>query len=134
MKKALLGSMAVNDLAESSFAGVTSVLQKYGRIGLAHAAGVSDLAKNDFLSRDEGVTDGHKGMFRRLPEELQLTAVMCAMKFAPATRNSNSTNLERQHQAKREKQELKEKAGFANASDKYIECLIHHKLWGSERC
>ena len=134
VKKALLGSMAVNDLAESSFAGVTSVLQKYGRIGLAHAAGVSDLARNDFLSRDEGATDGRKGMFHRLPEELQLTAVMCAIKFAPSTRNSNSTDLERQHQAKREKQELKKKAGFANASDEYIECLIHHTLWSSERC
>jgi len=86
------------------------------------------LVRNGFLARDRDATDGNKGMLHRLPEELQLTAVMCAMKFAPVTRKSNSTDLGRQPQAKREKEVPKKKEGFANASDGYIECLIHHKL------
>ena len=66
---------------------------------------------------------------------MQLTAVMSAMKVSPVTRKLNSTDLERQHQAKWEKQqELKKKEGFANASDEYIECLVHHKLGESKRC
>ncbi|KAL7523561.1 hypothetical protein ACHAXR_000896, partial [Thalassiosira sp. AJA248-18] len=38
LKAALLGMVAVNDLAESSFAGVTAQVQVYGRIGMANAA------------------------------------------------------------------------------------------------
>jgi hypothetical protein len=50
VKEALKGMMAVNDLAESSFAGVTAQVQVYGRIGMSNAAGVSDLNRNGFLS------------------------------------------------------------------------------------
>ncbi len=52
VKTALLGSFTVNDLAESSFVGVTSMLQCYGRIGLNNAAAVTDIARNGFLSCD----------------------------------------------------------------------------------
>ena len=87
--------MAVRNLAESSFAGVTAMLQVYGRIVVAHAAGVSNLARNKFLSQDgDGTTAGNQGMFYRLPEELLLTAVMCAMQFAPNTRHAKSIDLE----------------------------------------
>jgi len=75
------------------------MLQVFGRIGLAHAAGVSDLARNDPPLRDGDATDGNKGMFHRLPEKVQLTAVMHNIKFAPVTRKSNSTDLEHQHHA-----------------------------------
>ena len=105
----------------------------YGSIGLAHAAGVSDLARNKFLKMEMAQQLETKGMFHGLPEELQLTAVMCAMQFAPDTRHAKSIYLESQHQAKHTKQELKKKEGVANASDEYIECLIHHKLGESER-
>ncbi len=43
--------VAVNDLAESSFAGVTAQVQVFGRIGMANAAAVSDMARNGFLHR-----------------------------------------------------------------------------------
>ena len=48
VKKSMLGVMASNDLAESSFAGVTAQVQCYGRIGMCNAAAVSDAARNNF--------------------------------------------------------------------------------------
>ena len=51
VKEAMCGMMAVNDLAESSFAGVTAQVQCYGRIGMHAAAAVSGMSRNGFLSR-----------------------------------------------------------------------------------
>ena len=50
-KRAMLGQWASNDLAESSFAGVTAQIQCYGRIGMSNAATVSDVARNEFMNR-----------------------------------------------------------------------------------
>ena len=52
-KEAMLGMMAVNNLAESLFAGVTWQVLCFGRVDVANAAAVSDLGRNKFLSRDE---------------------------------------------------------------------------------
>jgi len=134
-KKALLGALAVNDLAESSFAGLTAQLQFFGRLGLASAAAVSDMARNKFLSRAKPeANDGNTGLFHQLPGELQVTALMCAIEFAPDTRESNNAALQAQDAANQARKELRKQEKFANATDEYIECLIHHTLWGSERC
>ena len=42
--------MVTNDLDESSFAGVTSKVQTYGRIGMCNAADISDMSINEYLS------------------------------------------------------------------------------------
>lgn len=47
----MLGMMATNNLAESSFAGVTAMIQTHGRIGLNSAAAFSDTKRNNFLYR-----------------------------------------------------------------------------------
>ena len=51
VKKAMIGKMASNDLAKSSFAGVTAQVQCYGRIGMCAAAAVSDYDRHGFLHR-----------------------------------------------------------------------------------
>jgi hypothetical protein len=91
VKTALMGKMAVNDRAESSFAGATAQIQDYGRIGLANSdsAAISDMGRNGFLNRPLTKTDlkGQKrGMFYSLSQELQLTAVVAVMEYAPTTR------------------------------------------------
>ena len=43
LRTAMLGMVAVNDLAESSFAGVTANVQAFGRVGIHGAAAVSDV-------------------------------------------------------------------------------------------
>jgi hypothetical protein len=82
VKTALMGKMAVNDRAESSFAGITAQIQDYGRIGYANGAAISDMGRNGFLDLPLTKTDlkGQKrGMFYSLSKELQLTAVVAAM-------------------------------------------------------
>ena len=65
--------MAVNDLAESSFAGDTYQLQLFCIIGISSAAGISDMAKNSFLNRpttNKDISDKKTGLFHDFPEEL----------------------------------------------------------------
>ena len=50
-KTKMLGCMAVNDIAESQFGGVTHQLDQYGQIGLHGAAGISDCKRNKFFER-----------------------------------------------------------------------------------
>ena len=47
-KKAMLGKMASNDLAESLFAGITAQVQCCGCIGMCAAAAVSDCDGSEF--------------------------------------------------------------------------------------
>ena len=81
--------MDVNDLAESSFAGVTSQLQVFGRIGMARAADIINMARNGFLDRpntNNEMSDKNTSLFHYFPEELQITDIMCAVQEDPATR------------------------------------------------
>ena len=83
----MLGVVAVNDLAESSFAGVTAQVEVYGRIGMANAAAISDMARNGFLSRpscnqDLESVEGRR-LFHGLREGLKITAVMAAVDMVP---------------------------------------------------
>ena len=45
-RKAMLGKMVTNDLAESSFAGVKSQIQTYGRIGMCNTKDISNISRN----------------------------------------------------------------------------------------
>ena len=83
-----MGKMATNDHAESSFAGVTSQVQYYGRIGMHNAAAASDTARNGFLQRPLTKKEHEsvkRGLFHELPEELRVTLLIMAMEDAPAT-------------------------------------------------
>jgi hypothetical protein len=114
---ALIGKMAVNNRAESSFAGVTAQIQDYGRIGLPNGAAISNMGRNGFLDHPLTKTDlkgQRRGLFYSLSQELQLTAVVAAMEYAPTTRKSNNDAQEKQHEAKRRKKELmKDEVSFA---------------------
>ena len=46
LRKSFFGLMAVNDLAESAFGGLTAQLELFGRIGLTNALAVSDMQGN----------------------------------------------------------------------------------------
>ena len=73
MKKAILGKMVTNDLAENSFAGVTSQVQTYGQIGMCNAADIRKMSRNGYLYRPttkKDLKEGNRGMFHDFPEEL----------------------------------------------------------------
>ena len=105
---------------------------------MANAAAISDMARHCFFDRP--VTSGELesgscvGLFHGLPEELQVTDIMAAIKMAPATRAVNQQALERQRVAKQEKEKLLKEADMETATDQYIECLIYHRMWISKRC
>jgi hypothetical protein len=136
-KKAMLGKMATNDHAESSFAGVTAQVQCYGRIDMFKAAAVSDMDRNDFVSRpttNKEMEADERGLFHALPEELKTTLTLMAMEDAPTTRQSNNASLERQRQMKEKKEELAKEKQNENATDEYIEALVYHSMYSSDAC
>ena len=53
--------MLTNDLAESSFSGVTSQVQTYVRIGMCNSAAISDMSRNVYLSRPTTKKDLKEG-------------------------------------------------------------------------
>ena len=99
--------MATNNLAESSFAGMTAQVQVYGRIGMCNVAAVSDMACNGFMHRpttaDDMKRDSRHGIFHWFAQKLQITAVMVVMKQLPATHDYNNRDLELQCASKRER-------------------------------
>ena len=77
--------MASNDLAESSFAGVTAQVQCYGQIYMCSAAAISDTSRNGFLyfPTTKNQMECHKqGLFHGLTDELHITLIIVAMKDA----------------------------------------------------
>ena len=92
------GPMVINDLAESSFAGVTAQVQTYGCIGMCNAAAVSDMACNDFLTRPTTAKDIANGngpkLFHGMSEELQISLLETFIEDAPAVKLANSNILE----------------------------------------
>ena len=85
----MLGKMASNDLAESSFVGVTAKFQCYGQIDMCSAAAVSDTARNDLLDSPtikKQMEVHQQGFFHGLTDKLQITLVVVAMEDAPENR------------------------------------------------
>ena len=146
MKRAMLGQWASNDLAESSFAGVTAQVQCYGRIGMSNTAAVSDVARNGLLNRDgtkkqinhattstkKKQKDKKLGLYHGLPEELQITLLMMCMEDAPATRKQNNDDLKRSREWREQKYKVAEDKGLEDSEDEFIEFIIYHRMWDSE--
>ena len=78
----MLGKIESNDLAESSFAGVTAQVQCYSRIDMCSVDYVSDTARNGFLDlpTTKKQMEGHQqGLFHVLTYEMPITLVMVAI-------------------------------------------------------
>ena len=109
LKDALVGFMPVNDLSEISFPGVTYQLQAFGQIGMASAAAIIDISRNGFLyqpNTNKEMSDKKTSLFHDLTEELQITAIMCVVQEASATRQSNNDAMERERNDKQESNKL----------------------------
>ena len=137
MKQQLMGKLAVNDLAESAFAGLTSQLKSFGRANLDSLAGVSDMMFNGFMDRPTTpmqIKGNQRGLLHCLPYEMRIALVKSAKKYAPATKKSNNVALERLHETKRRKEEVIKLAGITKAREDYIICLVYHAMSKTERC
>ena len=94
LKKSLFGLMAVNDLAESAFGGLTAQLEVFGRIGLSNAAAAIDMQQNGYLKRPN-LENNEVSLYFGILEELRITATMTAVKLSPAFRKSNNNKRTR---------------------------------------
>ena len=93
----------MNDLADSSFASVTFQLQVFGQIGMASASDIIDMAINGFLDQpttNKEMSEKTTSPFHDFPEELQITAIMCAVQEDPDIRHPNTDAMDRQRNTK----------------------------------
>ena len=103
LKEASLGFMDVNYIAESSLSGVTFQLQVFGLIGIASASAICNIARYVFLylpTTNKEMSDKKISLFYYFPEELQITAIICAGQEDTATRQSNTDAMDRQSNTK----------------------------------
>ena len=99
----------MNDLAYSSFSGVTAQLCVFGQIGMASVVYISGMARNLFLDQpttNKDISDNKTSMFHDLPEELYITNIMCAVQEVPAARQSNTDAIDRRCNSKQERDKL----------------------------
>ena len=128
--------MSVNDLAESSFAGVTSQLQVFGLIWMSRADAISDMARSGFLGRpttNKDISDNKTRLFHDSQEELHITAIMCALQEATATRQSNIDAMDRHRNDKQERDNTTKREVLDKAIDEFIQCIICRYMWDSDR-
>ena len=119
--------MAVNDLAESSFASMTVQLQIFGLIGMASAAAICDMDRKGFLDQpttNKDMIDKKTSLFYDFSEEFQITAIMCAVQEAPAKRESNISDLDRQRNTKQDSDNMVNMEVLKKAENECIQCLI----------
>ena len=91
------GKMATNDLSERPFAGVTAQVQCYWRIDMFSEAAVSDVDRNDFLSRPLAKKEMEADecrLFHDFLEKLKVTLALMATEDAHPTRQLNNEALE----------------------------------------
>jgi hypothetical protein len=135
-QQALLGVTATNDEAESVLGGITSNVQRYGRIHLSSAGAVSDTKRNKLLSRGKGSKDGEssRGLFHELDDVIREAIVLVALKDAPKTRKRHSDELESHARARRVREELIRERNDKKMTEDYIDALYYHKMYNSDAC
>ena len=101
--------MDVNYIAESSLSGVTFQLQVFGLIGIASASAICNIARYVFLylpTTNKEMSDKKISLFYYFPEELQITAIICAVQEDIATRQYNTDAMDRQSNTKQNRDKL----------------------------
>ena len=107
----MYGREATNDRSESALGGTTHQLQKYGRIGIANAAAISNAKRNGYFHRFSASCKKRKGMFHQFDPEMRECLLTMAIEDAHVTIATNRDDLDRQRETKRKKEEMIEKIG-----------------------
>jgi hypothetical protein len=130
VKEGLSGRDATNDRSESALGGTTHQLQKYGRIGIANAAAVSNVKTNGYFRRFSVNGNKTKGMFHQFYPKMRECLLMVAIEDAPATLSTNRDDLDKQQEAKSKKEKMIEKKSLDKAKEDLIELSIVTKMLG----
>jgi hypothetical protein len=132
LKKRGEGMWATNDGCESALGGATRNLQKGNMANHKPCAGQSDAKRNNILGR--GVDGKPRSVFQQWPEPLQYAVLIAAIEHAPALRCQNNEDLERQQQAKMEKEEIMKAKGLNKSMKDYAEACLYHGMYKSAAC
>ena len=127
----MIREMATNDIAESSFAGVSSHIQKFSSIDISSAPVVSDMQCNKFFKH---TGEDNIGLFHKFPAGICMALVKVAMEDAPRTTETNNELLNRQCKAKRLKLEIAKEKILQKATESYIEAVYHNRMYRSDAC
>ena len=91
------------------------------------------MARNFFLDQPTtNISDKKTNLFHDFPEELQISAIICAVKDAPDTRQSNTNNMDRHRNAKQERDKMLKQEILDKATYELTLCLIYRQMWDSD--
>lgn len=126
--KACLGMMATNDSAESPFAGLTQQMQQFGQVLGIHASAVSHAKfSGDFhLDYKDSSNDGR---YFKLPDDMKQSLLTYALSISPKVRKEEKEALERQREAKKQKQNLLLEKQMLACKKEYAEALTYILKW-----
>ena len=103
--QACVGKMATNDAAESPFAALKSQSQTFGGLLGIHASATGHARTNgDFQMSINDPTQN--GMFHQIPKDMKESPLLFAISTIPEVRKSEQRLLEKQRQAKMDRQKL----------------------------
>ena len=94
VKEGLYSREATNDRSESALGGTTHQLQKYGRIGIANAAAISNAKTNCYFCRFLASGKKTKGMFHQFDPKMRECLLTMAIEDAPVTLATNRDDLD----------------------------------------
>ena len=95
------------------------------------SADIIDMARNGFLDQpttNKEMSDKRINKFHDFPEELYITAIMCALLETPSTRQLNINYMDRQRNTKQDRDKLVKQEGLEKATHEFIQCLIYRQI------
>ena len=134
VKEGLHGCDATNDRSESALGGTTHQLQKYGRIGIANAAAVSDAKTNCYFCPLTAGSNKTKGMVHQFEPKMRECLLTVALEDAPHTISTNRDGVDRQRKAKRKKEEMIKKNSLDKAKEGLVKASYYWEMFHSEVC
>lgn len=128
-----------NNESESPFVGLIVIEQHqtFNHVDLHAADGVSNFYCNGYFhfpTTKKKIEKDKFGIFRKLPEELQIAIMMTAMEQDPSTRLSNAVDLDAQKQVKRENYDSDKANTSTKENIKYIEALKYFEIFDADAC
>ena len=123
--------MATNNTAESPFAGLTHLMECFGRILGINAAATSQARINGDFRREN--VDGNKnnGMYHVLPTKLKQSLLTMAINDALTVRRNEGIAIEKQRRHKQNKHDLLKKMKLMKAQQLYINALTYIEMYHS---
>ena len=140
-----LNKSANNSISESNHAAATLGIQTWGTIRWDHAAAEGQTRMNNDLGRGhQALVSGKQsksrpierimGSYHTLPRELKDSLIQTGRKNARKNRKAFDEALNRQHEKRQEKEEIKTRKQLENTEEEYIVAIYFYEQYHLPRC